>query len=144
MCSAWMTHAQSHASFTNWRRKKWRNTRRTILLFVLSKKTTKERFLLKLCRRNGNWKRLALPVLYRANSTAGKSLTHWILSGSFIIYSLKRAISGLMFTLLLVFYYSTKITLGVVLALLYKRPVSINRPEKISHFIKAEVTTTSS
>ena len=22
MCSAWMTHAQSHASFTNWRRTK--------------------------------------------------------------------------------------------------------------------------
>ena len=31
-----------------------------------------------------------------------------ILSGSFIIYSLKRAISGLIFILLLVFYYSTK------------------------------------
>ena len=49
-----------------------------------------------------------------------------ILSGSFIIYSLKRAISGLIFILLLVFYYSTKITLGVLLALLYKRPVSID------------------
>ena len=46
--------AQSHASFTNWRRKKWRKTRRAILLFVLSTKTTKERFLLKLCQRNGN------------------------------------------------------------------------------------------
>ena len=31
------------------------------------------------------------------------------------------------FILLLVFYYSTKITLGVLLALLYKRPVSIDR-----------------
>ena len=31
------------------------------------------------------------------------------------------------FILLLVFYYSTKITLGVLLALLYKRPVSIER-----------------
>ena len=31
-----------------------------------------------------------------------------ILSGSFIIYSLKRAISGLILILLLVFYYSTK------------------------------------
>ena len=50
-----------------------------------------------------------------------------ILSGSFIIYSLKRAISGLISILLLVFYYSTKITLGVLLALLYKRPVSIAR-----------------
>ena len=37
-----------------------------------------------------------------------------ILSGSFIIYSLKRAISGLIFILFLVFYYSTKITLGVL------------------------------
>ena len=36
-----------------------------------------------------------------------------ILSGLFIIYSLKRAISGLIFILLLV-YYSTKITLGVL------------------------------
>ena len=50
-----------------------------------------------------------------------------ILSGSFIIYSLKRAIFGLIFILLLVFYYSTKITLRVLLALLYKRPVSIDR-----------------
>ena len=58
-----------------------------------------------------------------------------ILSGSFIIYNLKRAISGLIFFLLLVFYYSTKITLGVLLALLYKRPVST--PGEISHFIKA-------
>ena len=31
---------------------------------------------------------------------------------------MKRAISGLIFILLLVFYYSTKITLGVLLALL--------------------------
>ena len=50
-----------------------------------------------------------------------------ILSGSFIIYSLKRAISGLIFILLLVFYYSTKIAIGVLLAFLYKRPVSIDR-----------------
>ena len=50
-----------------------------------------------------------------------------ILSGSFIIYSLKRTICGLIFILLLVLYYSTKITLGVLLALLYKRPVSIDR-----------------
>ena len=42
-------------------------------------------------------------------------------------YSLKRAISGLIFILLLVFYYSTKITLGVLFALLYKRPVSKDR-----------------
>ena len=58
-----------------------------------------------------------------------------ILSGSFIIYSLRRAISGWIFVLLLVFYYSTKITLGVLLALLYKRPVSIDR--QTSHFMKA-------
>ena len=44
-----------------------------------------------------------------------------------IIYSLKRAIYGLIFILLLVFYYSTKITLAVLLALLYKRPVSIDQ-----------------
>ena len=50
-----------------------------------------------------------------------------ILSGSFIIYSLKRAIFGLIFILLLVFYYLTKITLGVLLALLNKRPASIDR-----------------
>ena len=50
-----------------------------------------------------------------------------ILSGSFIIYSLKRAVSRLIFILLLVFYHSTKITLGVLLALLYKRAVSIDR-----------------
>ena len=31
-----------------------------------------------------------------------------ILSGSFIIYSLKKAISGLIFILLFVFYYSTQ------------------------------------
>ena len=31
------------------------------------------------------------------------------------------------FIFLLVFYYSTKITLGVLFALLYKRPVSIDR-----------------
>ena len=31
-----------------------------------------------------------------------------ILSGSFIIYSLKRVISGLIFILLFVFYYSTQ------------------------------------
>ena len=53
MCSEWMTHAQNHASFTNWRWKKWRKTRRAILLFVLSTKTTKERFLLKRCQLNG-------------------------------------------------------------------------------------------
>ena len=56
MCSAWMTHAQSNASFTNWRRKKWRKTRRAILLFVLSTKVTKDRFLLRRCQRNGNLK----------------------------------------------------------------------------------------
>ena len=33
----------------------------------------------------------------------------------------------LIFILLLVFYHSTKITLDVLLALLYKRPVSIDR-----------------
>ena len=44
-----------------------------------------------------------------------------------MIYSLKRVISGFVFILLLVFYYSTKITLGVLLALLYKRPVLIDR-----------------
>ena len=68
-----------------------------------------------------------------------------ILSGSFIIYSLKikRAISGLIFILLLVFYYTTKITLGVLLALLYKRPVSIDR-RNFSFYESTEVTTTSS
>ena len=48
-----------------------------------------------------------------------------------MIYSLKRAISGLIFILLLVFYYSTKITLGVQLVLLYKRPdvaLSVGHP----------------
>ena len=60
-----------------------------------------------------------------------------ILSGSFIIYSLKRAISGLIFILLLVFYHSTKITLGVLLALLYKRAVSIDRRKFLAYFIKA-------
>ena len=38
MCSAWMTHPQSHASFTNWGRKKWRKTWRAILLFVFRRK----------------------------------------------------------------------------------------------------------
>ena len=66
-----------------------------------------------------------------------------MLSQDFIIYSLKRAISGLIFILLLVFYYSTKITLGVLLALLYKRPVSIHR-RKFSFYYRTEVTTTSS
>ena len=98
------------------------------MLLVLSTKTTKARFLLlKLCQRNGNLKKNALPLLYRANSREIRNTLN-ILSGSFIIYSLKRAISDLIFILLLVFYYSTKITLGVVLALLYKRPVvSIDR-----------------
>ena len=50
-----------------------------------------------------------------------------ILSGSYIIYILKRAVSGLIFILLLVFYYSTTKTLGALLALLYKRPVSVDR-----------------
>ena len=58
-----------------------------------------------------------------------------ILSGSFTIYSLKRAISGLIFILLLVFYYSTKITLGVPLALLNKRP-GFNRPAKFLILLK--------
>ena len=39
MCSSWMTHALSHASFKNWGRKKWRKTLRAILLFVLTTKT---------------------------------------------------------------------------------------------------------
>ena len=54
MCSASMTHTKRHASFTNWRRTKWRKTRTAILLFVWSTKTTTEWFLLKLCQRNGN------------------------------------------------------------------------------------------
>ena len=58
-----------------------------------------------------------------------------ILSGSFIIYSLKRVISGLTFILLFVFYYSTKITFGVLLALLYKRP-GFNRPAKFIILLK--------
>ena len=66
-----------------------------------------------------------------------------ILSGPFLIYSLKRAISGLIFILLLAFYYSTKITLGVLLALLYKRLVSIDR-RNFSFYQSTEVTTTSS
>ena len=99
MCSAWMTHAQSRASFTSWRWKKRRKTRRAILLFVLSTKTTKERFLLKRCQRNGNQKRIALPLLCRANYIREILNTLNILSGSFIIYSLKRAISGLIFIL---------------------------------------------
>ena len=55
MCPAWMTHVWSHASFTNRRRTKWRKTRRAILLFVLSKKTTTERFQLTMSQRNGNY-----------------------------------------------------------------------------------------
>ena len=39
------------------------------------------------------------------------------------------------YSFIIVFYYSTKITLGVLLALLYKRPVSIDR--QTSHFMKA-------
>ena len=50
-----------------------------------------------------------------------------ILSGSFMIYSLKFEDSNFWFDIYSVFYYSTKITLGVLLALLYKRPVSIDR-----------------
>ena len=46
----------------------------TAIRFVDEK--TKERFLLKLCQRNGNFKKIALSLLYRANSAAGKSLTH--------------------------------------------------------------------
>ena len=43
-----------------------------------------------------------------------------------IIYNLQFE-AGLIFILLLIFYYSTKIALGVLLALLYKPPVSIDR-----------------
>ena len=50
-----------------------------------------------------------------------------------MIYSLKRAISGLIFILLLVFYYSTKITIGVLLALLYK---PANRPANFLILLK--------
>ena len=39
-----------------------------------------ERFLLKLVQRNKKKKRITLPLLHRANGTAGKSLTHWIFS----------------------------------------------------------------
>ena len=49
-----------------------------------------------------------------------------ILSGSFIIYSLKRAISGLIFILLLVFLCNKNNTWRPT-CLLYKRPVSIDR-----------------
>ena len=59
-----------------------------------------------------------------------------MLSGSFIIYSLKRAISGLIFILLLVFYYSTKITLGVLLALLHKINDRFQQTGEISHLIE--------
>ena len=93
MCSAWVTHAQSHASVTNWRRTKWRKTRRAILLLVLSTKTTTERFLLKMCQWNGN----SLRIIYNLQ--------------------FERAIPGLIFSLLLF----NKITLGVLLALLYKK-----------------------
>ena len=41
------------------------------------------------------------------------------------------------FILLLVFYYSTKITLGVLLPLLCKRPVSIDRRNFSSYYYKA-------
>ena len=41
-----------------------------ILLFVLSTKTTAERFLLKLCQRNGNLKRSAIPGLFLAESSS--------------------------------------------------------------------------
>ena len=41
-----------------------------ILLFVLSTKTTAERFLLKLCQQNGNKKRIALPGLFLAESSS--------------------------------------------------------------------------
>ena len=150
MCYAWMTHAQSHASFTDWRRTNRRKTRRAILLFVLSTKTTTERFLLKLGQRNvscieltvqqGNPKHTeySLRIIYRlahkssfwarsATVSAKTKRTTLRKSRSFIIYSLKRAISGLIFILLLLFYYWTKIKLGVLLALLYKRPVPIDR-----------------
>ena len=40
------------------------------MLFVLSTKTTKERFLLKLCQRNGNEKRIALSGLFLAESSS--------------------------------------------------------------------------
>ena len=39
------------------------------MLFVLSTKTTTERFLLKLCQRNGNLKRIALSGLFLAESS---------------------------------------------------------------------------
>ena len=55
---------------------------------------------------------------------------------------MKRANSGLIFILLLVFYYSTKITLGVLLASLYIRPVSIDL-RNFSFYQSTEVTTTS-
>ena len=53
-------------------------------------------------------KRVALSLLYRANNSREILNALNILSGSFIIYSLKKAISGLIFILLFVFYYSTQ------------------------------------
>ena len=58
------------------------------------------------------------PFLSCIELTVQQGNTLNILSGSFIIYRLKRVISGLIFILLQVFYYSTKITLGFLLALL--------------------------
>ena len=40
------------------------------MLFVLSTKTTAERFLLKLCQRNGNYKRISLSGLFLAESSS--------------------------------------------------------------------------
>ena len=62
-----------------------------------------------------------------------------------MIYSLKRAISGLIFILSLVFYYSTKITLGVLTCFIVQT-TGFNRPAKffILHDESTEVTTTSS
>ena len=127
MCCAWMTHAHSHASFTNWRRTKWRKTRRAIAICFVDESDYRE-ISAKSVSAKRKLKKNRPSTLVQSQQYSREMLhTLNILSGSFIIYSLKTAICGLIFILLLVFYYSTKITLGVLLALLYKRPVSIDR-----------------
>ena len=52
MCSAWMTHAQSHASFTKLRQKKMTEDAESDIAIRFVDEN--ERFLLKLCQRNEN------------------------------------------------------------------------------------------
>ena len=82
MCSMWMTRAQSHTFFTNWRGKKTaEDAESDIAIRFLVENDYKE---ISTKPVSAKWKlkknRPSSDLLHRANSTAGKFLTLWIFS----------------------------------------------------------------